>query len=145
MALHLLKMCVGIDSIDHLRQVQAARLARLRDAGEAARLCHWTRNMPRRAGEVTDGGSIYWIVKGYIRVRQRILAIERVQDRPAPKNCALVLDSRLVATVPRRARPIQGWRYLAPADAPRDGRHVPADIDGMPDAMAEELRELGLL
>ena len=101
--------------------------------------------MPRRGDEVTDGGSIYWIIKGHIRVRQRILAIERVEDAPAPKNCALVLDQRLVETVPRRARPIQGWRYLAPADAPRDGRHAPANVEGMPDAMAEELRELGLL
>ena len=64
MTVHLLKMCVGIDSIDHLRRRQAERLEAQRAAGQAAKLCHWTRNMPRRAAEIEGEGSIYWIIRG---------------------------------------------------------------------------------
>ncbi|MDP6350821.1 MAG: DUF1489 domain-containing protein [Alphaproteobacteria bacterium] len=145
MTVHLLKMCVGIDSVRHLRNAQRHRLERMAAAGEPAMLRHWTRNRPRRAAEVCDGGSIYWIIKGQIRVRQRITDIEVVADRHAAKRCALVLDTELVETAPRPARPIQGWRYLEPVDAPPDRGSVPDDAEDMPETMARELQDLGLL
>lgn len=144
MPLHLLKMCVGIDSIEHLRRAQAARLRNQAEAGEAPVLRHWTRHAPVRADEITDGGSIYWIIRGSIRARQRITAIEKIADRSALKRCALVLDPDVVETVARPARPIQGWRYLAATDAPHDREDL-GDGDDLPAAMAAELRELGLL
>ncbi len=138
MPLHLLKVCVGVVSVAELRQFQAARLAR----GETLR--HVTRHTPRRGAEIVAGGSLYWIIKRAIRVRQRIVALEEVRGKDG-KRCALVLDPKLVAIEPRPRRPHQGWRYFSPDDAPRDltaGEHVDQD---MPLEMLAELRELGLL
>ena len=146
MALHLLKMCVGVESIARLRQLQAQRLDRQRAAGETPELRHLTRNMPRRADEIIGEGSLYWIIKGQIRARQRILALDRLDDSNALKRCAIVLDSKIVETEPRRARPMQGWRYLPAADAPFDLKRAATDrAPHMPPQMMAELRELGLL
>src|SRR5579859_4456068 len=106
MPLHLVKMCVGCDSVEDLRQWQENR--RLR--GEA--LFHRTRNMPRRAAEIVPGGSLYWIVKGEIRVRQRITALDPGVDGEGTRFCLIRLDLVLVETVRRPHRPMQGWRYL---------------------------------
>lgn len=146
MALHLLKMCVGVESIEHLRELQAQRLERQRAAGQAPVLRHLTRNMPRRADEVLDGGSLYWIIKGQIRARQRIVSLDRLDDENALKRCAIVIDSKIVETQLQRARPMQGWRYLSPSDAPGDLHRAAADgLPEMPPQMMAELRELGLL
>ncbi len=143
--LHLLKMCVGITSVGHLRDAQAKRLDALHDAGDPALLRHWTRHTPRRADEILDGGSIYWIIAGQIRARQRIIAIERNQAHGTNKRCALVLDSTVVETEPRGARPMQGWRYLNAADAPPDLKLGSDAPDDMPAKLVRELRALGLL
>jgi len=146
MALHLLKMCVGVDSVALLRQRQAQRLDRQRAAGQTPELCHLTRNMPRRAEEIVGEGSLYWIIKGQIRARQRIVTLDRLADTDSLKRCAIVLDSKIVETEPRRARPMQGWRYLVAADAPLDLKSVSSDhAPEMPSQMMAELRELGLM
>ena len=144
MALHLVKLCVGIDSVADLRARQAARLARLRAAGESAALRHLTRHMPRRAAEIAGCGSLYWAIKGGIRARQRIVALEELAGADGGKRCAILLDTAVVETEHRRARPFQGWRYLEECDAPpdREGGYGAADL---PPGMAAELRELGLL
>ena len=139
MALHLLKIAVGVESVEHLAELQGARRKRL------GRLVHYTRHYPRRADELLDGGSIYWIVKGLVRVRQRLIGFERTtrdNDMPA---CAIVLDPVLVRTRPQPRRPHQGWRYLVEADAPADSPAGLAEEADMPSAMVEELRALGLL
>src|SRR6516225_10725777 len=64
MPLHLLKLAVGIEDIEHLRRIRAAR------AEERGGSWVHTRNYPRRAAEILAGGSIYWIIRGQIRVRQ---------------------------------------------------------------------------
>ena len=144
MPLGLLKMCVGVAEIDQLARWQHARLARLREAGEPERLRHLTRHTPRRSAEILEGGSLYWIIKGYVRVRQRIVAIERVANEQGETRCGLVLDPTLVRTELQPRRPHQGWRYLEPEDAPPD---LPAGGVGedMPETMVAELRQLGLL
>ena len=142
-ALHLLKMCVGIEDVEHLRRAQAARLARQREAGEEPRLRHVTRHWPKRAAEILAGGSLYWIIKGAVRVRQAIVAIEPATDDVARKRCALVLDPALVRTEPQPRRPHQGWRYLDSADAPPD-LEAATGTDAPPE-LAAELRALGLL
>lgn len=143
MALHLLKLAVGIKGVEHLQAVQEARRRR------TGRLVHVTRFTPRRAGEILDGGSLYWVIKHRIRVRQRILRFDRHEDPAAGKaKCAIVLAPELIATDPVHRRPHQGWRYLEDADAPRDlgpvGAGGPPE-DSFPPEMAAELRELGLL
>ena len=146
MALHLLKMCVGIESVAQLREAQAQRLERQRNAGQEPALRHLTRNMPRRADEIVGEGSLYWIIKGHIRARQRILALERLDETNALKRCAIVLDTKIVETEPWRARPMQGWRYLQETDAPADLTRAAGNrAHDMPPKMIAELRELGLM
>ncbi|MEL0108132.1 MAG: DUF1489 domain-containing protein [Rhodospirillaceae bacterium] len=145
--IHLIKLAVGIQDIEHLAARQKERLAHAKARGETGRLCHMTRNVPRRAEEVIAGGSIYWVIKGFIRARQRILAIEQVTDEEARKRCAFVLDHELVPTQIRSMRAFQGWRYFEPAQVPADapgGIKSPEHAE-IPDSMAAELRNLGLL
>ena len=139
MTIHLVKLAVGIDSFEHLERVQRRRLA-----DGARRLQFVTRFTPRRADEIVGAdGSIYWVIKGNAQARQRITAIEPAVDRNGSACCALVFDPELVATAPRPFRPFQGWRYLTAADAPEDLASVTAD--GLPPALAAELRSLGIL
>jgi hypothetical protein len=141
--LHLVKLCVGCDSIAELAGWQARR------ATTDPPLRHQTRNTPRRAGEIVGHGSLYWVIGGAILVRQRIADI--ISDRwDDGTPCAgLVLDGTLVPTEPRVMRPFQGWRYLEPADAPPDRRTGLAEAQEpfgeMPAAMRRDLRALGLL
>ncbi len=142
MSLHLVKLSVGSESVASMARWQAGRLA------AHGRLWHRTRMMPRRAEELLDGGSIYWVVVGLISVRQRLTAITRERD---PEDGTLYtfldLDPTLVPVVPRAMRPFQGWRYLAAEAAPPDlERGAQADgTEEMPAAMRRELAELGLL
>ena len=146
MAVHLIKMAVGIESFSHLAHVQKNRLQDLDKAGEPPLLRHWTRNSPTRAEEICAGGSLYWIIKGAIRARQKISSIDKHASEKSRKRCALVLDPTLVRTELKISRPIQGWRYLDPQAAPKDLLTAAneGNID-IPMKMAKELRELGLL
>jgi hypothetical protein len=140
MALHLLKLAVGIENIGHLRTVQARRLA---DNGD---LRHITRFMPRRAEQVLAGGSLYWVVRNIIRVRQRLLDLQIVTDsETGGRKCAFVLDPELILTVPVRRRPHQGWRYFEANSAPPDLGASFAEYADMPAEMMADLRSLGLI
>jgi hypothetical protein len=141
MALHILKMAVGVDSFSHLAEIQESRLAR----SETGELRHLTRNMPKRAAAILDDGSLYWIIKGCIRARQRIVRIDRIANAEGKKRCAFILDPELFTTVPAPHRPMQGWRYLEPAQAPADRGIDTTGEDALPIEMADELRSLGLL
>ncbi|MEX2453894.1 MAG: DUF1489 domain-containing protein [Rhodospirillaceae bacterium] len=145
MTVHLIKLAVGIDSFPHLAERQRQRIAEAEAAGGDARLRHLTRSTPRRADEAVDGGSIYWVIKGAIRARQRIVAVEPAVSRNGLPRCALILDPDLVPVRAQPRRAFQGWRYLDPADAPPDAIGVVDEADELPAHMAEELRELGLL
>jgi hypothetical protein len=134
--LHLLKLAVGIDDIDHLRQIRQAR------AAERGGNWVYTRNQPRRAQEVLAGGSIYWVIRGQIQVRQRVTGLRGERDETGRRYCLIEVDAELVPTLPRAWRPFQGWRYLASADVPPD-RSVPAQAPS--DRMLAELRALGLI
>ncbi len=140
MTVHLVKMAVGIESLDHLRRVQAERIK------GAGKLRHLTRNRPRRADDVLDGGCIHWIIKGYIRARQRIIDFEDAEGRDGRKRCALILDPNLERTALVPHRPMQGWRYMDEESAPSvaDGNYAEA-VENLPQGMAEELRSLGLI
>jgi hypothetical protein len=142
--LHLVKMAVGIESVHHLQAVQKKRLKGNLDAGLGPLVQFVTRNRPKRFDEVLAGGSMYWIIKGSIRVRQRVLGLDPVVDHDGRKACAIRFDPELIETEALPYKPIQGWRYLEADEAPPD-RAEGQDADDLPPAMRAELRALGLL
>lgn len=129
MTVHIVKLCVGADTVDDLVNWQN-RLMRHSDVPY-----HCTRMMPKRAEEVLHGGSIYWVIKRAIRVRQRITAIEEITDEEGRRMCKLVFDPRLHRTYAQPKRPFQGWRYLKADAAPRDldareqAMDIPLELD----------------
>ncbi len=139
--LHIAKLAVGIRDIAHLRQVQAMR------ASQEPPLRHRTRSFPRRAAEITCGGSIYWVIGGAMLVRQRVLDV--IEDRwDDERRCAgLVLDPALVPVEGRPTKAFQGWRYLSDAEAPTDvSAQGPAcGADGLPEELRRQLVALYLL
>ena len=142
MSVNLIKLCVGVETVDELARWQAGRLKELKKKKRPLVLMHVTRQTPKRAEELLDGGSLYWVIKGQIAVRQKLLALKPVMRGGVP-HCGLVYDPKLVATARRAHRPFQGWRYLNTKDAPPDAR----DLKGLniPEALKVELAELGLL
>jgi len=139
MTVHLLKTAVGCDDAEALAARQAAR--RLVVDGRPVVL-GYTRRKPRRVEEVVDGGSIYWIIRRAIRARQRIVDLVDAVDADGEAYCQMHLDPELIPTEAAPRKPIQGWRYLVPEDAPRDRGD---DVGDLPPEMAEELRALGLI
>ena len=145
MSIHLIKLCVGVRDVAQLGGIQARRLEQARMRGEEPKLLHVTRNRPRRADEIIKGGSIYWVIKGFVRVRQAIVAFDKVTNAEGRPSCALVFDENLVRTELMAFRPFQGWRYLSGEKAPSDAPASGGAFHGMPLDMAQELRALGLL
>ncbi len=146
MTVHLVKLAVGIESPDHLGARQQARLEALEAAGEPAVLEHRTRHMPRRRQALLEGGSLYWVIRGAILVRQRLADIREIAEPDGTSRCALVLDPLLVPVRPQPRRPFQGWRYLEVSDAPPD--LAPAEAASgaaLSPAMRAALIELALL
>ena len=138
MSVHLIKLCVGVSDIEELADWQERRRK------QQARVYHITRMAPTRAAELVAGGSIYWVIRGAVLVRQRIEAVERYTDEEGIGRCKLVFDPRLVPVRPVPRRAFQGWRYLDPADAPPDLPASPAG-DEFPPKLRAELAALGLL
>ena len=134
MAIHLIKLVVGCDTIEDLQAWQ-----RTRAAGPDWRV--HTRNTPKRAEELLEAGSLYRIFKGAILCRQRILGVETHGEGKA-KRCQIVLDPQVIRVAPTPRRPFQGWRYLTLEDAPPD-LGAAADQDAIPTELALKLREMG--
>jgi hypothetical protein len=145
MALHLIKLCVGCDSISDLQEWIEENQAHYRRLGRAYEQTHTTRMVPKRVDELLDSGSLYWVIKGQVACRQPLLAVRPFTDGDGIGRCHLVLEPTIVPVEPRPYRAFQGWRYLIAKDAPRDlGRHA-GDLLTMPEAMRRELADLGLL
>ena len=136
--LHMIKLAVGVRDPAHLRNIQQQRTE------TDPPLRHLTRHMPRRAAEIIDGGSLFWVIAGSLLVRQRIVGIAASTRADGTACTMLAFDPALVPVTPRPVKAFQGWRYL-PADA------APADLSanafeaGLPAALAQRLRELCLL
>ncbi|KGF68719.1 lysophospholipase [Hoeflea sp. BAL378] len=144
MALHLLKLCVGAESIEDLQRWIDLRLAAMKAAGQTLEQFHTTRMLPKRAADLVDGGSLFWVIKGNIQARQRLLDIRPFTDAEGISRCNLVLEPVLHETSWAPRRPFQGWRYLDPDDAPRDLGGSGEDGD-LPAELKRELAGLGLL
>jgi hypothetical protein len=145
MALHLLKLCVGCDSIRDLEEWIEENRAHYRRLGRSYEQTHTTRMVPKRSEALIGGGSLYWVVKGQMACRQRLLAIRPFTGEDGIGRCHLVLEPVVVAVEPRPCRPFQGWRYLAHPDAPRDLGRSSGDLAAMPETLRRELVDLGLL
>lgn len=143
MTLHLIRLCVGVDAPEELADWQRSRIVR-RDGVPVVQ--SGTKRLPTRADELVDGGSLYWVIRGVVRIRQRLVAIEPAESEERGHYAALWLDPELVPTLPVSHRPFQGWRYLKPGDAPPDLSAAGASADGsLPAHLVAELRSLGLM
>ena len=145
MALHLIKLCVGCDSIDDLRECVTERSLIAIAAGHEPHSSHVTRMVPKRGRELLDGGSLYWVIKGQLSARQPLLDIIEFTDTDGIGRCRLVLGPEVIETMPQPRRPFQGWRYLEAKDAPRDLFERGQSEKDMPAELKRELAELGLL
>nr|WP_316654248.1 DUF1489 family protein [uncultured Gellertiella sp.] len=145
MALHMLKLCVGADSIDDLRDWVARRALIAIAAGLEPHSIHTTRMVPKRMDELLDGGSLYWVIKGQVQARQNLLDIRTFTGEDGITRCDLVLGPEVIETAIQPRRPFQGWRYLAVEDAPRDVMALGQGVAEMPADLKRELMELGLL
>lgn len=133
MTIHLVKLCVGADSIEDLANWQAKLLRSLPQP------VHRTRMRPKRAEALLAGGSLYWVIKRQIRVRQRLIDIKDITGRDGRSLCELVLDPELVRTELQPRKPFQGWRYLEVQDAPADLAEG-SSIADIPEDLGEKLR-----
>jgi hypothetical protein len=145
MPLHLIKLSVGCESIEDLKDWIASRLKDKKKRGQKPERIHTTRMVPKRADELRDGGSMFWVIKGQVACRERIVDIRPFVDRDGIGRCRIVLDGKVVPVLPRPHRAFQGWRYLALKDAPEDLKGSAPGISAMPEQLRRELRELGLL
>ncbi len=145
MALHLIKLCVGCDSVADLEDWIKLKLKEKKKRRQKLEHIHITRMLPKRAEELVDGGSLYWVIRGHIACRERILDIRQTTGKDGIKRCQVVLDGKVVLVEPRPRAAFQGWRYLEAKDAPRDLARAAPGAARMPEKMRRELQELGLL
>jgi hypothetical protein len=124
MPLHLLKLCVGCDSVEDLADWQAGRLAEARAAGTPAFTFHVTRMRPRREAELLDGGSLYWVIRGLVLVRQPILGLEPRPGADGVARCATPASSAPCRSraAPSRAGATSGPRTRPPTCPPPSPR-----------------------
>src|SRR5437660_3741767 len=132
-ALHLIKLCVGCDSVKDLEDW--IREKRRRTRGKKTEHVHTTRMVPKRADELVDGGSLYWVIRGEVACRQRLIAVRPYVDKGGVGQCHLVLEPKVVPVKPRPWRAFQGWRYLEVKEAPPDLERAAPGAKNMPEAM----------
>jgi hypothetical protein len=139
--IHLIKLCVGVATVDELVEWRAQRRAQGFGRPDGLNY-HRTRMMPKRRDEIAGKGSLYWVIAGVVRCRQRIVDLEAAVDSEGRDCCNILMDPEVIYTVPQPKRPFQGWRYLQVKDAPDDlspGAHEDAA------ELTEELARLGLI
>ena len=152
MTVNLIKLCVGVSDVTQLIQEheRLVKQALKRKTKKPVEDHHWTRMRPKRDEEVLDGGSLFWVIRGTIRVRHRILRLDDVTGADGQEYCAIIYDPKVILVEPRPRRAFQGWRYLEADDSPPDlpnQRQALANVAAegdMPAGMLAELRTLGL-
>ena len=145
MTLHMLKLCVGVDRIDELEDWIEEKIRKAKSRGKEPKLEHVTRQMPKRRDEILEGGSLYWVIKGFIQVRQPIVGLQARRGKDGIERCAIQFAPNLIQVQPSPRRAFQGWRYLEAKDAPADlGKRRKGEQE-LPPALLLELRQLGIL
>ncbi len=145
MALHIVKLCVGASSIEDLSAWQKERFREQKARGEKPRIFHATLQTPKRQAELIAGGSLYWVIKGVIQVRQALIGFEDGAKDDGTPCCHILLDKKLVPVRPVPRRAFQGWRYLTDDDAPDDLAPGSGDLSALPADMRRALLDLGLI
>ncbi len=145
MVLNLVKLCVGCDSVEHLVESVERRKEQQQKAGEALEYIHTTRMIPKRASELEQGGSLYWVIKGNIQCRQRLMAVRPFTDANGISRCDLVMEPKVISTYWQPKRAFQGWRYFKGSEAPADLAGGKEGMASVPAELRLELAELGLL
>lgn len=141
MTVHLQKLSVGSESIQTLADWQDHVVRRRQQKGLSAHHIHVTRMFPKRREEILDGGSIYWVIKGNILCRNRIVGLEET-TKNGNRACGILMDPDLIPVLPIPRRAFQGWRYLQEGDQPAD--LTGADSGGdLPAEFRAKLIELG--
>ncbi|WP_321446805.1 DUF1489 domain-containing protein [uncultured Cohaesibacter sp.] len=144
MTVHIVKLCVGVDSVDDLERWIEHRRYLQSLAGEPEEHIHTTRMSPKRRDEILDGGSLYWVIKGMILARQPIIDLRQIVGEDGISRCQIVMEPTLIRTESQPKRAFQGWRYLKDTEAPRDIDPLRED-DDLPADFRRELADLGLL
>ena len=146
MTVNIVKLSVGTESVEDLARWQQGRREVMQKTTGRDEAFHTTRMVPKRQAELLDGGSVYWVIKGVIQVRQRILDFRDGNKQDGTPCCLIILDPDLRHVRPTPRRAFQGWRYLDPDDAPPDlPRGRGHELAEMPPRMRRELAELGLI
>ncbi|MGJ4927976.1 DUF1489 family protein [Bradyrhizobium sp. HKCCYLS2038] len=146
MPLHLIKLAVGCESVKDLKDWIAERMLAAKKKGLPQQHVHVTRMTPKRVEEILDGGSLYWVIRGEVAAREKIVGLEPFRDGDGIGRCRIIMQPKVIAVSPRPMRPFQGWRYLTSEDAPADlGKAGAAGLEAMPEPLRRELRDLGLL
>ena len=139
--LHLIKLCVGVDSLEELAAWRAERAG----AADHTHTRHVTRMWPKREDELLQDGSLYWVIKGEIQARQKILRFDEVTGQDGLRRCAIIMDPCLIRTARVPRRPFQGWRYLQAKDAPPDLTAARPGDDRLPADLTRALADIGVL
>jgi hypothetical protein len=144
MVIHLVKLCVGVETVEDLQAWIDQRQAQRVREGLAAEQIHTTRMTPKRRDEILAGGSLYWVIKGAVQARQPIIDLRAIRGEDGIGRCQIVMSPELVRTEAQPKRAFQGWRYFKASDTPRDLDPALATSD-LPAAFVRELADLGLL
>ncbi|MEP1327701.1 MULTISPECIES: DUF1489 domain-containing protein [Rhodobacterales] len=139
--MNLVKLSVGTESVESLQDWQDDTRARLPEGLPR----HVTRMWPKREAEILGGGSIFWVIKGLIQCRQRVLRMDEVIGEDGIRRCAIVLEPELHRTHTAPKRPFQGWRYLKPEDSPADMPEGRESEEPLPLELSQALAEIGVL
>src|SRR3982074_769112 len=142
---HPIALAAVCESVKELKGWVAERMQTAKKEGLPLHHIHITRMTPKRVEEILAGGSLYWVIRGEIAAREKIIAIEPFRDRDGIGRCRLVMQPKGIAGLPRPMRPFQGWRYFTEDAAPADLKSAGAGVAAMPEPLRRELRDLGLL
>lgn len=137
---HLIKLCVGAEKVEDLLHWQSQKRAKNAEGLPV----HVTRMWPKRADEIVNGGSLYWVFKGVVLARQRVLRLDEVTGADGIQRCAIVLEPNVIRTEAAPKRPFQGWRYLPTSDAPADLRSQSRREEALPPKLEMALAEIGV-
>ena len=139
--IHLVKLSVGSETVENLQDWQNTPRAQSSDGLPR----HVTRMWPKRETDLLKGGSLYWVIKGFLQCRQRILRLDELVGQDGIRRCAIVLDPEIIRTTNVRKRPFQGWRYLTVKDAPIDLPKRAMEDEPIPPSLAGALADIGVI